>query len=110
MIIDKLENTVVITQENLNIIELVKNIDSKYSQFEKNNLIINLNDLKKVSLDSLVEFLQLNNIHRANKHSFVLVSKSMDLNETPDELIVVPSLKEAHDIIEMEEMERDLGV
>jgi hypothetical protein len=32
-----------------------------------------------------------------------------DYNAVPDKLTVVPSLLEAHDIIEMEEIERDLG-
>jgi hypothetical protein len=27
----------------------------------------------------------------------------------PDEIVVVPTIQEAYDIIEMEEMERDLG-
>ena len=109
MIIDKNENTVIITQENLKIIELIKKINSRYDEFEHNNIIINLNSLKKVSLESLVEFLQLSNNHRANSHSFVIVSKTSDLNAVPDEIVVVPTIKEAHDIVEMEEMERDLG-
>jgi hypothetical protein len=33
----------------------------------------------------------------------------MDYNAIPNTLHVVPSLQEAHDIIEMEEIERDLG-
>lgn len=110
MIIDKLGNTVIITQENLNIIELVKNIDAQYSRLKNNNMIVALNDLKKVSPKSIVEFLQLSKTYRANRHSFVLVTKSIDLNDTADELLVVPTLREAHDIIEMEEMERDLDV
>ena len=32
----------------------------------------------------------------------------VDLNEMPDEIIVVPTLQEAFDIIEMEDIERDL--
>jgi hypothetical protein len=33
----------------------------------------------------------------------------LDYNAVPDTLTVVPSILEAHDIIEMEEIERDLG-
>ena len=39
----------------------------------------------------------------------MIVSDKIDLNIVPDDIIVVPTLQEAYDIIEMEEMERDLG-
>jgi len=38
-----------------------------------------------------------------------LVCNAIDLDDTPEEIVVVPTLQEAFDIIEMEEMERDLG-
>jgi hypothetical protein len=37
------------------------------------------------------------------------VVSDIDYNAVPDMLTVVPSLLEANDIIEMEEIERDLG-
>jgi hypothetical protein len=37
------------------------------------------------------------------------VVSDIDYNAVPDTLTVVPSLLEANDIIEMEEIERDLG-
>jgi hypothetical protein len=39
----------------------------------------------------------------------VFVAENIDFNEIPDYLLVVPSILEAQDIIEMEEIERDLG-
>lgn len=109
MIIDKDKNTTIITQEKATVIELVKKINALYERFKNDNIIVNVMSLDKVTLQDIVEFLQLSNKHRRAKHSFVIVSNSFDLNETPDEIIVVPSTKEAFDIIEMEEMERDLG-
>ena len=47
--------------------------------------------------------------HKKGKKSFVIVTSDFDYNAVPDKLTVVPSLLEAHDIIEMEEIERDLG-
>jgi len=38
-----------------------------------------------------------------------VVTNAININETPEEIIVVPSLQEAYDIIEMEDIERDLG-
>lgn len=109
MIFDKTGNTTIITQEKASIIELVKKIEVLYQRFKNDNIIVCLTTLNKVSLQDIVEFLQLSNKHRKAKHSFVIVTNKSNLSETPDEIIVVPTLQEAHDIIEMEEIERDLG-
>lgn len=109
MLIDKTGNTSIITQEKATIIELVKKIQALYPKFKNDNIIISLTSLNKINIEDIVEFLQLSNTHRNNKQSFVIVSYKVDLDEVPDEIIVVPTIQEAHDIIEMEEMERDLG-
>ena len=109
MIFDKNGNTSIITQEKASIIELVKKIDVLYERFKNNNIIINLTTLEKVKRSDIVEFLQLSNKHRKAKHSFVIVTNKANLDESPDEIVVVPTLQEAYDIIEMEDIERDLG-
>lgn len=109
MIFDKDENITIITQEKATIIELVKKLDVLYERFKNDNVIINLTSLKPIPLTDIVEFLQISNKHRRAKHSFVIVTDKTNLDETPDEIVVVPTIKEAYDIIEMEEMERDLG-
>lgn len=45
-----------------------------------------------------------------NEKSFVLVSNAVTIDELPEEIIVVPSLKEAEDLIQMDEIQRDLGI
>ena len=47
--------------------------------------------------------------HKEQKHSFVIVASKIIFDEVNEELSVVPTLKEAHSFIEMEEIERDLG-
>lgn len=108
MIFDKDENITIITQEKASVVELVKKLDVLYERFKNDNVIINLSSLNKITLEHIVEFLQLSNTHRKSKHSFVIVTDQISLTEIPDELVVVPTIKEAYDIIEMEEMERDL--
>jgi hypothetical protein len=54
-------------------------------------------------------FLDLAKNHKKEKKSLVLVTDTINLNDVPNKLTVVPTLLEAHDIIEMEEIERDLG-
>lgn len=109
MILDQNGNISIITQEKATIIELVKKIQALYPKFKGNNIIVSLTTLEKISLSEILEFLELSNTHRASKQSFVIVSDKVNLDEVPDEIIVVPTLQEAYDIIEMEDMERDLG-
>ncbi|MGC1632603.1 MAG: ribonuclease Z [Gelidibacter sp.] len=109
MIFDKDNNTTLITQEKSTIIELVKKLEATYPKFKNDNVIINLSILNKVNLADIVEFLDISNRHRHAKHSFVIVTDQVDLDDLPDEIAVVPTLKEAYDVIQMEEMERDLG-
>ncbi|MGB6268881.1 MAG: ribonuclease Z [Olleya sp.] len=109
MIIDQNENITIITQENASVIELVKKIESLYPKFKNNNIIVNLNTIKPISLQEIIEFLRVSNQHRATKYSFVIVNEGINTDKTPDQIVMVPTLQDAHDIIEMEEMERDLG-
>lgn len=109
MIVDQNGSTTVITQEKASIVELVRKLDVLYERYKNNNVIVNLSSLKPISLEEIIEFLKISNTHRKAKHSFVIVSDKVNLNEMPDELVVVPTMQEAYDIIEMEEMERDLG-
>ena len=109
MIINQDGNTVVITQEKTSTIELVKKIEVLYQRFKNNNIIVNITKIDMLQLADFTEFLQLSNRHRKAKHSFVIVSNSLTIDELPDDLMVVPTTSEAFDIIEMEIMERDLG-
>ena len=55
-------------------------------------------------------FLEISKAHQMNEKSFVLVSNAVTIDELPEEIIVVPSLKEAEDLIQMDEIQRDLGI
>ena len=110
MIIDQNENTSIITQEKVSVIELVKKLQTLYPKFKNNNIIVALTSLDALSKAEIAEFLQLSKKHKTAKHSFIIVSNKIDLDSVPDELAVVPTLQEAYDTIEMEDMERDLGL
>ena len=109
MIFDQNGNTSIITQEKVSVIELVKKLQTLYPKFKNNNIIVALTSLDALTQSEIVEFLELSNTHKTTKHSFVIVSDKIDLDVVPEELAVVPTLKEAFDTIEMEDMERDLG-
>ena len=58
----------------------------------------------------LISFLEIAKKYKKNGQSFVLVSDKVSYDDVPDEINLVPTIKEARDIIEMEEIERDLGL
>jgi hypothetical protein len=64
---------------------------------------------KNLSLEDVKSFSELIKLHKKQKKSIVLVADSVNFNAVPKTIILVPTLLEAHDIIEMEEIERDLG-
>lgn len=109
MIFDKEDSITIITQEKVSVVELVKKLGVLYERFKHDNVIISLTSLKPIPLQEISEFLQISNNHRKANHSFIIVSDKVNLDDMPDELVVVPTIQEAYDIIEMEEMERDLG-
>ncbi|OYQ38284.1 ribonuclease Z [Flavobacterium cyanobacteriorum] len=84
-------------------------ITSEYKKFKNTNLILDISLDRNLTINHILNLLALSNTHRKAKKSFVVVIEDFDFNEVPDEMVVVPTLQEAHDIIEMEEIERDLG-
>ena len=102
-------HTVIIKRSEESIEELISKIQDNYATFQSNNLVIDVcNETFDAAELSLFE--DLKSKHKNNKKSFVVVFENADFNEIDEEeVIVVPSLQEAFDIIEMEEIERDLG-
>jgi hypothetical protein len=109
MIFNKQNTTTIITQEKTTIIEFVKGLEDKYDSLKNDNIIINLFSLEKISVDDINEFLRISNKHKAAKHSFIIVTNKISYDETLNEITIVPTLQEAYDLVEMEEIERDLG-
>lgn len=110
MIVNSFQNLTEINQECLSTPEFINKINADFSLFSNNNIIVILVSLIPLTRSELSEFLLLSNRHRENGYSFVIVTNNIDIDSIPEELIVVPTLIEAKDVIEMEEMERDLNL
>lgn len=110
MIFDKDGNTTIVLQENTSLQTFIANLNGAYNKIKNDHIILNLFSFAQLSSDDLLEFLNIANKHRASGKSFVLVTNKVSYDELPEEISVVPTLQEAKDIIEMEEIERDLGL
>ncbi len=110
MIFNKEGTTTTVFQENIALNEFLENLNHGYSKLKNDNIIVNLFSFSKLSAGDILEFLELSNSHRELGKSFVLVTDKVTYEEAPEQVSVVPTLQEARDIIEMEEIERDLGL
>ncbi len=107
---DSQDNYIILEDDKNNLYEFVNTLEKQVSEeFSDSNIIVNLLSFGDLGLQDLLLFLNLSNSHRENKYSFVIVTNSLNPDDLPDELVIVPTIHEAGDIIEMEEMERQLG-
>lgn len=87
----------------------LEKLTKELSVFKSQNVIIDLSHNSKVNNAVVKQFVAVSKLHKKNKKSFVIVAKDIDFTAVPASLTVVPTILEAKDIIEMEEIERDLG-
>ena len=101
----------VLEDEKDDIIDFASFIESQVpSKYKGQNVVLNLLKYDTLELPQLLQFLKTSNLHRKTKQSFVIVNDAIEVDEVPFEMIVVPTIQEAGDIVEMEEIERDLGL
>jgi len=109
MKVDHKGHTTIIKDTEGNTEAFLKKITDQYNTFKETNLILDITHDKSVDMESVKLFKDLAKTHKKAKKSCVIVANGIDFNLVPTSLLVVPTLLEAHDIIEMEEIERDLG-
>jgi hypothetical protein len=85
-------------------------LSHEYKTFKDYNIIVDIRLHEVLSVEEIENFLALSKTHKKSKKSFIIVTSEIDFNAVSHKLAVVRSMQEAHDIIEMEEIERDLGL
>ena len=109
MKVEQKENFTLIKDTQGDLVSFLMKLTHEFKTFENHNLIIDLTAHKNLTNAALNTFLPLSNNHKKAKKSFVIVVKDFDFNIISSKLVVVPSKIEAIDIIELDEIERDLG-
>ena len=111
MKIDTHENFIIVKENINNFEDFITSLNPKSNvKLSGKNIIIDLLEIDEFSLEKLSLFSELATIFRKYNNSFVIVNNQINLNEIPDDILVVPSLQEAEDIVEMETIERELGM
>lgn len=103
-------HTVIVRRNEGTLQEFVEKIESQYDQLKAFNLIIDLtHEQETITEEDLQVFEAIAEKQMEENKSFVLAVGGVDFNEFDEDLIVVPTIQEAHDLIEMDEIQRDLG-
>lgn len=109
MKVEQKGHTVIIKDTQGDFISFRLKLTHEYKTFQKHNIIVDVTPHKILTVKEIDSFLPLSKTHKKSKKSFIIVASELDFNAVSHKLAVVRSLQEAHDIIEMEEIERDLG-
>jgi hypothetical protein len=110
MKIDNHEKFVVLADEKGEIESFASFLEYQIpNKFKGQNVVLDLLEFDRMNLQQLLLFLKVSNLHRKTRQSFVIINNAILPDDIPEEMIVVPTLQEAADIIEMENIERDLG-
>jgi hypothetical protein len=102
-------HTIIIKDTEGDVALFLEKVSNQHGSFKAHNIILDITHDKTADEKSIKTFADLSKKHKKGKKSFVIVAENIDFNAIPSSLLVVPSLLEAHDMIEMEEIERDLG-
>ena len=104
------KGNIIIIKDHVEAVEIfISKIINAYHEFENHHLIIDFSKKLDLQAQDLKLCKDLVKKHTKAKKSIVIVAPSVDFNAAPSKMNVVPTVQEAHDIIEMEEIERDLG-
>jgi hypothetical protein len=102
-------HTIIIKDTEGDIRSFLEKIENQYTSFKDHNLILDISHDTSVDVKSIKIFSDLSKKHKKGKKSLVLVVEDIDFNKIPQSIVVVPTQLEAQDLIEMDEIERDLG-
>lgn len=85
-------------------------VKGHYKNLLLQNIVIDLSSIKSLKPKHVLEFSGLNSYHKEKiLKSFVIVVGKMFNVEINVDITMAPTLQEAFDIVEIEEIERDLG-
>jgi len=103
------DNCLILIDERDNPKDFAAFIDSLLKKFKDQNLVIDIQKYGNLTLEELLCFLEPSIKHYKNGKSFIIINDTIEIDSVPEEIRVVPTLQEAEDMIQMEEIERDLG-
>lgn len=109
MIIAKNEKYTLITSESDSYSEFINSFSTEYQKLKGTNIALQLSENLNITQEEISLFLDYAKQSKTDSASFVIVKSGINIDDFDENLNIVPTLVEAEDVIEMEEIERDLG-
>lgn len=109
MKIEEKGNYILIKPEENTLSDFTSELEKEHLNYLKKHIIVEILDNFNASKENISLFLKLAYEHQKNGTSFVLVLKGVNVDDFPETFNIVPTLVEAEDVIEMENIQRDLG-
>lgn len=80
----------------------------EWKALTSNHLVLEISE--NLNIDAIISLLLIiaEDLNQKGR-SFVTIKPSINIDDFPENINIVPTLQEAEDIIEMESIERDLG-
>mgnify|MGYP000256475031 CR=1 FL=1 len=109
MQIDKKEKFMLISLDENSFSEFYNSFLNEEKKLQKEHIIIQVSNNINVSNEEFLLFLDKAVQKKESGTSFVIVNSEIDVDNFPENFNIVPTLQEAEDVIDMENMERELG-
>lgn len=109
MNIEQKENYILLSTRSDDFSNFLSNFEEKHQKIEENHLFIQISESLNISENDISLFLKYAKLHQENGTTFVVICKDIDVDKLPEDFNIVPTLQEAEDVLEMEEIQRDLG-
>ena len=100
---------ILITCDENSFSDFIKTFEKEHLNIKEKHLIVKISDNFNPSIENILLFLEYAEQHQKNGTSFVIVLKDVNIDDFPETINIVPTIIEAEDVIEMEDIQRDLG-
>ena len=109
MTIQKTTSSTIIKDSESDLPSLITNLNNQIDELTQQNTIIDISNYRYLTSKDFNTFFGISKAYKKAKKSLVIIVSDFDFDKVSDKINLVPTMQEAHDIIEMEEIERDLG-
>ncbi|HBI40651.1 MAG TPA: hypothetical protein DDY16_06855 [Tenacibaculum sp.] len=102
-------NYKLITSEEKTFDLFLSEFERIYNKIENSHIILKFSSKNNFSEQNILLLLDYAFIQKKKGLSFVIIGSSVDIDKFPEELNIVPTLIEAKDVLEIENIQRNLG-
>ena len=109
MIIEKKQDYILVSPNGNSFEEFLANFKNKHQEIENAHVFLSFSNKINIKERDLFVFLDYSNKHLEKETTFIIICNTIDVDNFPETFNIVPTLQEAEDILEMENIQRDLG-